>query len=113
MESTQDIVMGLGMVTGVVVIVFIIAKYTYLVKKAMIDRGITSEPAKRTSNYLDIASIVLGLGVGLIVSSIFTTMNLPEDTMDLLVWGTILIFGSLGLVVAHFTRRKLGSGNLK
>ncbi len=101
--------MGLGLLTGIVSIVFIIARYTYLIKKAMIDRGITSSPSKGKSSYLDIGSIVLGLGIGLIVSSIFTTMNLSEDTMDMLVWGTILIFGSFGLVVAHFIRRKLGS----
>lgn len=108
MESTQDMFMGLGMMVGIVTIVFIISKYTYLVKKAMIDRGLTHEPSNGKSRYLDMGSIVLGLGIGLIVSSIFTTMDLSEDTMDLLVWGTILIFGSLGLVAAHFIRRKLG-----
>ncbi len=109
MESTQDLLMGLGMLTGLVVIVFIIAKYTFQIKKAMIDRGLTSEPSNGKLRYLDIGSIVLGLGIGLIVSSIFTTMDLSEDTTDLLVWGTILIFGSIGLVLAHFIRRKLGS----
>jgi len=109
MESTQDLLMGLGMLTGIVSIVFIIARYTYLIKKAMIDRGLTSETSNGKLRYLDIGSIVFGLGIGLMVSSIFTTMELSEDTMDLLVWGTILIFGSIGLIVAHFIRRKLGS----
>lgn len=113
MESTQDLIMGLGMITGIITITFIIAKYTYLIKKAMIERGLSSEPSKGKLRYLDIGSIVLGLGVGLMVSSIFTTMDLHEDTMDLLVWGTILIFGSIGLVTAHFIRRKLGSRNIK
>lgn len=113
MESTEDLLMGLGLLTGVVSIVFIIARYTYLIKKAMIERGLTTEPSNGKLRYIDIGSIVLGLGVGLIVSSIFTTMDLYEDTMDLLVWGTILIFGSLGLVGAHFIRRKFGSKNFK
>ena len=105
--------MGLGMVIGLVTITFIIAKYTYQVKKAMIDRGLTSESYNGKLRYLDIGSIVLSLGIGLIVSSIFTTMDLSEDTMDMLVWGTILIFGAIGLLIAHFIRRKLGSGNVK
>ncbi|MEM1257270.1 MAG: hypothetical protein AAGH81_01990 [Bacteroidota bacterium] len=109
MQSTQDLIMGLGMTVGLVTIVFIIAKYTYLVKKAMMDRGLTSETPYGKLRYLDLGCIVLGLGIGLMVSSIFTTMDLSEDTMDLLVWGTILIFGSIGLVLAHFIRRKLGS----
>lgn len=109
MESTQDLLMGLGMLTGIVSIVFIIARYTYLIKKAMIDRGLTSAPSNGKLRYLDIGSIIFGLGIGLLVSSVFTTMDMSEDTMDLLVWGTILIFGSIGLIAAHFIRRKLGS----
>ncbi len=109
MESTQDLLMGLAMLTGIVTIVFIIARYTYMIKKAMIDKGLPLKPSNAKLKYLDIGSIVIGLGIGLMVSSIFTTMELSEDTMDLLVWGTILIFGSIGLIAAHFIRRKLGS----
>lgn len=109
MESTKDLLMGLGMLVGIVSVVLIIARYTYLVKRAMIDRGLTSGPSNGKLRYLDVGSIVMGIGIGLMVSSIFTTMELSEDTMDLLVWGTILIFGSIGLVLAHFIRRKLGS----
>lgn len=109
MESTKDLLMGLGMLTGIVSIVFIIVRYTYLTKRAMIDRGLSSEPSNVKFRYLDIGSIVMGLGVGLMVSSVFTTMELSEDTTDLLVWGTILISGSIGLILAHFIRRKLGS----
>ena len=56
--------------------------------------------------YLDIGCILLSLGVGLMVSTIFTTMELTEDTADLLIWGTILIFGAIGLLVAHWLRKK-------
>lgn len=109
MESTRDLLMGLGMITGIVLIIFTIAKYNYLIKKAMIDRGLTKEQSNTKLRYLDFGCIVLGLGVGLVVSSVFTTMDLLENTVDLLVWGTILIFGSIGLVLAHFIRRKLGN----
>ena len=109
MESTRELLMGLGMLTGIVTIVFIVAKYTYMIKKAMLDKGMPPKPKNTGLKYLDIGSIAVGLGTGLMVSSVFTTMGLSEDTTDLLVWGTILIFGSIGLFAAHLIRRKFGS----
>ena len=73
----------------------------------MIEEGIYIENKTSKFKYLDIGCIVFGLGIGLLVSSVFTTMDLLEDTMDLLVWGTILIFGAAGLIVAHFIRKRL------
>ena len=108
MQSTEEVLLGLGMMIALVTIVFIIMKYTYHIKKAMIDSGLANDPPSNTIRYLDLGCIVLGLGIGLMVSSGFTTMNLLEDTMDLLIWGTILIFGSIGLLVAHYIKRKLG-----
>ncbi|MDY8137679.1 hypothetical protein [Aquimarina sp. 2201CG5-10] len=109
METTENIIMMIGLITGLVLIVFIIAKYNYLIKKATIERGLTNETTKTKAHYLDLGCIVLGLGLGLLVSSVFTLMDLTEDTMDLLIWGTILIFGSIGLIIAHFIRRKFGN----
>ena len=94
-------------IIAILLIVFIIARYTYLVKKMMIEKGVYLEQKVNKFKYLDIGCIVFGLGLGLFVSSIFTTMDLLEDTMDLLVWGTILVFGAAGLIVAHFIRKKL------
>ncbi len=90
-----------------VLIIFIIARYTYLIKKSMIEKGVYVDQKTNRFKYLDIGCIVFGLGVGLLVSSVFTVMQMSEDTMDLLIWGTILIFGAAGLVVAHFIRKKL------
>ncbi len=94
-------------VLGLLSVVFIIARYNYLIKKEMINQGIYLENRTVKYKYLDIGCIVFGLGIGLLVSSIFTSINLTEDTTDLLVWGTILIFGAAGLVTAHFIRKKL------
>ncbi len=100
--------LGFGIIIiAIILIVFIIARYTYLLKKMMIEKGIYVDQKTNKFKYLDIGCIVFGLGVGLFVSSIFTTMDLLEDTMDLLVWGTILIFGAAGLIVAHFIRKRL------
>lgn len=94
-------------IVGLLSVIFIIARYTFLIKKEMIHKGIYLENREVKYKYLDIGCIVFGLGVGLLVSSIFTSMSLTEDTTDLLVWGTILIFGAAGLVAAHFIRKKL------
>ena len=102
-----EVLGGLVLVLCIITIVFIIAKYNYLIKKAMIDKGVYMQRVNSKYKYLDLGCIVFGLGIGLLVSSIFTTMTLTEDTMDLLVWGTILIFGAGGLVLAHYIRKRL------
>ncbi len=106
MKTTENIILGIGIFGGFVLIVYILARYTYLIKKAMIEKGLTGESTGSKYRYLDIGCIVLGVGAGLLISSIFTTMKMNEDTMDLLVWGTILIFGGIGLLIAHSIRRK-------
>lgn len=108
MENYQDALGAIALMTGVVVVVFIIAKYTYMVKKAMIEKGLVSQANSSKTHYLDAGCIIGSLGLGLLVSTLFTTMELSEDTADLLIWGTILIFGALGLLMAHFLRRKFG-----
>ena len=107
MENLNEALGGLVLVIGIVLIVFIIAKYTYLIKKAMIEKGLATEKASYRLKYLDIGCITIGLGFGLLVSSIFTSMKISEDMMDLLIWGTISIFGGVSLIVAHLIRRKL------
>ncbi len=107
MENLHEILGGIGLIAGAVLIVFIIAKYNYLIQKAKIERGLVDTEATKKLKYLDIGCILLGLGIGLAISSVFTTMNLLEDTADLLIWGTILVFSSAGLVTAHYIRKRL------
>lgn len=107
MNDINEAIGFAAIVLGFISIIFIIVRYTYLIKKEMIKQGIYLENRSVKHKYLDIGCIVFGLGIGLLVSSIFTSMSLTEDTTDLLVWGTILIFGAAGLVTAHFIRKKL------
>lgn len=109
MENYQDALAAAVLMVALVVVVFIIAKYTYLIKKAMIEKGITAPANSKKMQYVDIGCILGGLGIGLMISTIYTTMELSEDSTDLLVWGTVLICGAIGLLVAHFLRRKFDS----
>ena len=108
MEHLDETLGGLIIVTGAVLIVFIIARYTYLVKRAMIEKGLPVERTDHKLKYLDLGCMVLGLGLGLLASSALIYMDLKEDAMDLLIWGTILVFGAIGLITAHFIRNRLG-----
>ena len=107
MKDYNEAIMFTAIIIALLLMVFIIARYTYLIKKEMIKQGIYLQNRAVKYKYLDIGCIVFGLGIGLLASSIFTSLNLTEDTTDLLVWGTILIFGAAGLVGAHFIRKKL------
>ena len=106
MENLNEALGGALLVTGLVIIIYIISRYTYLVKKAMIEKGFVTKKTTTNTLMIDIACIGLGLGLGLLLSSIYTLMNLTEDTADLLIWGTIVIFASLGLLTAQIVRKR-------
>jgi hypothetical protein len=110
MELGITIVLAASLVICTVLVVFLLSKYNYLIKKELIQKEGPYELPKNRFRYLELGCVILGLGTGLGVSSIFTTMHLKEDTMDLLVWATILIFGGAGLIVAHYIRRQQESG---
>lgn len=107
MKDLNEVFVFITMIIAIVLIVFIIARYTYLIKKTLIEKGIYIDQKNNKLKYLDIGCIIFGLGIGLFVSSVFTAFNLSEDATDLLIWGTILVFGATGLIVAHFIRKRL------
>ncbi|WP_299180018.1 hypothetical protein [uncultured Aquimarina sp.] len=107
MKDLNEVFVFITMIIAIVLIVFIIARYTYLIKKTLIEKGMYIDQKTNKLKYLDIGCIIFGLGIGLFVSSVFTSFNLSEDATDLLIWGTILVFGATGLIVAHFIRKRL------
>lgn len=109
MESFESIIVSICVFGSGVLVIFIIAKYNYLLKRALAEKGIV--PTTIKISYSEIACIVIGIGIGLGISSIFTIMNLSEDTMDLLIWAVILIGGGLGLFAAHFIRQRSERGD--
>lgn len=108
MENFENILVSIFVFGSVISIVFILAKYNYLLKRELAEKGIA--PTKIKISYSEIACIVIGVGIGLGVSSIFTVMDLSEDTMDLLIWAVLLIGGGLGLFAAHVIRQKSEGG---
>jgi hypothetical protein len=107
METTlENVILSICVFGSAVLAVLILARYNYLIKKALAEKGIAS--AKIQVNYSEIAAIVMGISIGLGASSIFTMMDLSEDTMDVLVWATILMGAGLGLFGAHLVRQKSG-----
>ncbi|MBX2965079.1 MAG: hypothetical protein KF845_02955 [Cyclobacteriaceae bacterium] len=104
MENLENIILSLCMFGSAVLVIYILARYNYLLKKALAEKGIA--PTKIKISYSEIACVVIGIAAGIGASSIFTVMNLSEDTTDLLVWSVILIGGGLGLFGAHFIRQK-------
>ena len=71
MKNLNESLMMLAIAAGFVTVVFIIAKYAYLIKKAMIEKGLANEESNSKAKYIDIGCIVIGLGLGFIVSSVF------------------------------------------
>lgn len=106
MNTTETIILAATLSISLILVVFIIAKYTYLLKKALIDKGDSYVPPKNKYRYLEYGCILLGIGAGLGFSAIYTAFDLTEDAADLLIWGTILIFGGLGLLLAFNIKNK-------
>ena len=108
MQNLENIIIIMSVLGAGVLVIYIIARYNYLLKKTLAERGMVPEKSK--IRYAEMGCIVVGIGIGLGVSSLFTMMNLPADTMDLLVWSVILMGGGLGLFVAHFIGQQIEKG---
>ena len=83
-----------------VLIVYFIARYTFLIKKMLAEKGMLENRRESRLTKLDIAYVTVGLGIGLLMAAGLSFLELPPNTMDLLTWGIVLISGALGLIVA-------------
>lgn len=92
---------GLIIISGLVTIVYFISRYTYLIKKMLAEKGILQPGAESKITKLDIAYVIIGIGVGLLISAGLSELDLYESTFDLLMWGIILISGAVGLLIAN------------
>jgi hypothetical protein len=108
MENIETITISFFAFSSLVLIIYIISKYHYLLKKVLAEKGVMESKIK--INYSEIGCIVIGIALGLGIASIVTVIELSEDTSDLLIWSAILIGGGLGLLGAHFIRQKTQRG---
>ena len=106
--AIQEVIFGIAFFAFITTVIFIIARYTYLIRKTMAENGLQATKILTKARLIHFGGILIGLGLGLMVSSVFTLMELSENTADLLIWGTIVLFGGLGLIVAHLLEEKCG-----
>lgn len=99
-QSIYEMGGGLILVSGFVAIVYFVAKYTYLIRKMLIEKGITGRASSHQVTKKDVAYVVVGLGVGLLITGGVSLLDLTEDTLDLIGWGIVLICGAVGLLIA-------------
>lgn len=100
MEQLSEILGGLILVTGAVLMVYFIARYTYLIKKMLIEKGVFERRSEAQITKVDVAYVMVGVGVGLLLAALLSLLQLPETTMDLLAWGAVLLSGAAGLLFA-------------
>jgi hypothetical protein len=91
----------------IVLVVYFVTKYNYQVKKAILDKGGSIENVKRKFPFLESGLTIIGVGLGLAVSVIPQSSQLPGDSKDLLSGACVLLFGGGGLVSAFFIRKKI------
>lgn len=106
--ATQEVIFGIAFFALIIAVLFIIARYNYLIKKAMAENGLQAPKTFTKSRLIHLGGILIGLGLGFMVSSVFTLVRISENTADLLIWGTIVLFGGFGLIVAHLLEEKFG-----
>ena len=104
MDQLSEALGGLIIVSGMVLIVYFIARFTFLTKKMLAEKGMLGKGWSPQVTKRDVAFVTIGIGVGLLGSALLSLLELYEDTMDLLSWGLILISGAIGLLLASRNR---------
>ncbi len=102
-----EILVPVSFFAMIVLIVYFTSRYKHQTKKAIIESGGNIELPKRKFPLLEIGLTVLGIAVGLAAAVIPQLSNLPDAATGLLTGASILLFGSLGLLLSFFIRKKL------
>ncbi|MDD7885076.1 hypothetical protein [Flavivirga sp. 57AJ16] len=108
MDAIREIILTALLFSSCVFVVFFLARFNYLIKKLAAEKGFDPIRNREKYGFIEIGCIILGLGVGFGICAIYTTINLPEDTFYFIVYSTLFICGGIGLLAAHFMRKKFG-----
>ncbi len=107
MRELVEILIPIAFFSAVAVVICFITVYNYRTKKEILEKGGNIELPRKRFPLLEIGLAILGIGLGLVASSIVKASNLPAESKDLLIGACILLFGGGGLISAFFIRRNL------
>jgi hypothetical protein len=107
MHNLAEIFVPISFFALIGLILYFTMRYNYQIKKTILEKGGSIEVAKKRFPLLEIGLSLIGLGLGLAVSVIPQSTNLPKDSKGLLTAACILLFGGLGLISAFIIRRKI------
>ena len=105
MEKLIELLGGIVIIGGLSSIVYFIARYTFLTRKMLAEKGMLEKFSQSRISKLDIAYISVGIGIGLLISAGLSEVGIQEKTLDFLSWGIILIAGAIGLLLAIHQKR--------
>jgi hypothetical protein len=93
----------------VVLVVYFTAKYKYQTKKEMLARGGNIEFTKKPFPFLEIASTIVGLGIGLGVALtiLLQSSDFVGSPKTLLILSFALFFSGIGMISGYFLKRHL------
>ncbi|MEO0896822.1 MAG: hypothetical protein AAFY71_10515 [Bacteroidota bacterium] len=100
MDKWAEALGGLVFFGGMVLIVYFIARYTYLIRKLMAEKGLLNNESKSRITKIDVAFATIGVGLGLVIAAGLSAMGLDEGILDTLSWGIVLILGASGLLIS-------------
>lgn len=106
-----EVLIPVAFFTMITLVVYFTARFNYLTKKEVLEKGGDVEMAKRRFPFFELGITVIGIGVGLIFAVIPQSMNLPENIQGLFTGASILIFGGAGIVTSFFIRKKIDAKN--
>jgi hypothetical protein len=107
MQHLAEIFVPITFFALIGLILYFTLKYNYQIKKTILEKGGSIEVTKKRFPLLEIGLSLIGLGLGLAVSVIPQSTNLPDDSKGLLIGACILLFGGLGLISAFIIRRRI------
>ena len=99
--TTQELILGILFMLSFLAIVITVARYVYRLRKLRIEYGIEGGATWGRDKLVPLAGTLIGLGAGLLLASVASTFQLPEDTADLLGWGIIVLSTGGGLLAAY------------
>ncbi|NVK55470.1 MAG: hypothetical protein HWE26_07635 [Alteromonadaceae bacterium] len=102
----EDVLFGSVLFGLITLVVFILSRYNYLIKKTAYENGLKPNESYFKLRMFEAGCTIVGVGIGLGFSSIFMEMGLLPVTEELLIYSFTLCFGGAGMIVSHLARKR-------